>query len=56
MTDKEFYVKLDEIIQELLPGVVHLCLSDYSKLNDVCMEITARRQKVLGNNASEFDR
>ena len=47
MTDKEFYVKLDEIMQELLPGVAHLCLSDYGKLNDVCMEITNRRKKAL---------
>lgn len=52
MTDKEFYVKLDEIIQQLLPGVAHLCLPDYGKLNDVCIEITARKKKVLENNAS----
>lgn len=47
MTDKEFYNQLDEIIQELLPGVAHLCLSDYGKLNDVCMEITRRKKQSL---------
>ncbi len=46
MTDKEFYTQLDEIIQELLPGVAHIVLSDYSKLNEVCMEITRRRKLV----------
>ena len=44
MTDKEFYNQLDEIMQELLPGVAHIVLEDYGKLNDVCMEITRRRK------------
>lgn len=48
MTDKEFYNQLDEIMKELLPGVAHLCLSDYGKLNDVCMEITRRRKLANG--------
>lgn len=47
MNDKEFYTQLDEIMQELLPGVAHLCLTDYGKLNDVCMEITRRRKEAL---------
>ena len=47
MNDKEFYTQLDEIMQELLPGVAHLCLTDYGKLNDVCMEITKRRKEAL---------
>ena len=44
MTDKEFYNQLDEIMQGLLPGVANIVLSDYGKLNDVCMEITRRRK------------
>ncbi len=44
MTDKEFYTQLDEVIKELLPGVANIVLSDYGKLNDVCMEITRRRK------------
>lgn len=43
MEDKQFYNQLDEIMQELLPGVAHVVLSDYGKLNDVCREITRRR-------------
>lgn len=44
MTDKEFYTQLDEVIKELLPGVAHIVLEDYGRLNEVCMEITRRRK------------
>lgn len=43
MEDKEFYIKLDEVMEELLPGVKHLAIQDYGKLNEVLMEITRRR-------------
>lgn len=47
MNDKEFYQKLDEIINELLKGIGNIVLEDYGKLNDVCMEITRRKKQSL---------
>ena len=47
MNDKEFYQKLDDIINELLKGIGNIVLEDYGKLNDVCMEIS--RRKFLAN-------
>lgn len=44
MKDKEFYNKLDEIMNALLKGIKYIVLQDYGKLNDVCMEITRRRK------------
>lgn len=38
------YTQLDKVIKELLPGVAHIVLEDYGRLNDVCMEITRRRK------------
>lgn len=47
MEDKEFYQKLDEIINELLKGIGYIVLEDYGKLNDVCLEITRRKKLSL---------
>lgn len=44
MEDKEFYTQLDILITEMLPGVSNIVLTDYGRLNEICMEITKRKK------------
>lgn len=51
MDDKQFYNQLDEIITEMLPGVANIVMSDYSKLNDILIEITSRKHSISIENS-----
>ena len=43
MTDPQFIVCMAKLIDDILPQLGKLCLQDYGNLNEVCMELTRRK-------------